>query len=73
MLRIDYIPGDADAPPAPQLGALRATGIPIVSDAQCEAAVRDADVRRALLGAYVENSGWTWEAVAAADSGAQAH
>lgn len=73
MLRSDYIGAGADAPPAPQLGVLRAAGIPMVSDAQFEAAVRDADVRRALLRAYVKDSGWAWKAVSAPDRQALAH
>lgn len=64
LLHTGYIARGADAPPAPRLSALRMAGIPMVSDAQFETDARDAEDRRALLAAYVENSGWTWEAAA---------
>jgi hypothetical protein len=59
---IDHIP---DPPPIPDLAALAACGIPTVSQEEFERELGRLGHRRALLRAYVEHDGWSWDDVIA--------
>lgn len=52
-------------PPRPDLGALRAAGIPVVEDDAFQAQMRAHDERRRLLHGFVCSDGWTWADVTA--------
>ncbi|MFP5309390.1 MAG: hypothetical protein ACLGIR_07390 [Actinomycetes bacterium] len=54
-----------EPPPAPDLARLRAAGVPTVSDAEFAAAVEARADRRRLLGGFVHDDGWDWDAVCA--------
>ncbi len=58
-----YIPKSDEPPPAPELGPLRACGIPVVDEDEYQEAVEKHSARRRLLRALVENDGWTWDDV----------
>lgn len=49
-----------DAPPPPDLNALRAIGVPTVSDAEFADAVEQLAERRRLLLGFVLKDGWRW-------------
>ena len=58
------ISGDVEALPPPDLGPLRAAGIPTVDDASFDAAIAGEAERRRLLAGLLAHDGWTvpaWE------------
>ncbi|MBW3619846.1 MAG: potassium channel family protein [Actinobacteria bacterium] len=58
--------GPADeAPPPPDLEPLRRAGMPTVTDDEFRAACANLDDRRRLLRAFVQDDGWSWDAVGA--------
>ena len=60
---IDHIP---DPPPPPDLSALAACGVPVVDQRRFDHEVERLATRRALLRAYVEHDGWSWDDVISA-------
>ncbi|HJT16191.1 MAG TPA: hypothetical protein VJ853_02325 [Thermoanaerobaculia bacterium] len=57
----EFVTAPDDPPPLPDLGILRALGIPTVDDSTFRVAIENAnDVRRRLLGMILD-TGWTWE------------
>ncbi|TYP88604.1 potassium channel family protein [Blastococcus xanthinilyticus] len=50
----------AGTPPAPDLAALRAAGIPAVTDEEFARAAEDEEPRRRLLHQLVKSNGWSW-------------
>jgi len=63
VIESEFVRAAATAPPPPPLGPIRDWGVPLVSDAEFDASVREVDeIRRLLLG-MVEGDGWTWEDV----------
>ncbi len=59
----------AEAPPVPDLRALREAGIPTVSDAEFLERLEAEDERRRLLWGLVRYDGWTWDDVASRAEG----
>lgn len=59
-------PADS-VPPPPELGTLRAAGIPTVDDDRWRTALEDLRDRRRTIHGFVRDDGWTWESVAGAD------
>ena len=62
-LRTNFIHHVPEPPPPPDLTRLAACGIPVVDQAEFEAEIEQLRNRRALLRAYVEHDGWTWDDV----------
>jgi hypothetical protein len=57
----EFVRVPEDPPPPPDLGILRALGIPTVDDATFRLAINDnQDVRKRLLGMIID-TGWAWE------------
>jgi hypothetical protein len=59
-LRSAYISPARDLPPSPDLGRLRAAGIPVVADEQFAAAIASMEERRRLLLDGVRDEAWEW-------------
>lgn len=66
-LRADFLRTLPEAPPAPDLGAVRRGGVPVVDDAAFREDVETLSRRRALLRALVEHDGWQWDDVVMAN------
>ena len=64
-LRTNFIDHVPEPPPPPDLSALARCGIPVVSQREFEAELERLQTRRALLRAYVEHDGWSWDDVVA--------
>jgi hypothetical protein len=52
--------GETEPPPAPDLGALRTTGVPVVPDGEFTGRVAGEADRRRRLRSFVAADGWTW-------------
>lgn len=59
-LEAAFVPAAPDPPPAPDLGPLRAAGIPTVGEAEFSDAVHGLEGRRRSLLGLVRNDGWDW-------------
>ncbi len=62
-LEEQYIRASGETPPAPDLTAVEAAGIPVTGAEQFRRAVEERESHRRLLHAFVENDGWTWDDV----------
>lgn len=58
-----YIQPCENVPPIPSLEALRASGIPTVSDREFQSAIQSLQQRRQLLLTLASEDGWNWDAV----------
>lgn len=58
-----YIAPAEESPPPPRLSQLRRAGVPTVSGEEFARALEDLEDRRRVLKGFVQEDGWTWEAV----------
>lgn len=68
-LHASYIDPADEVPPAPNLAELRAKGLPVVSDATFEKALKKLAERRSLLLALVQDTGWSWDSISERSDG----
>lgn len=63
-----FIDPAGEAPPPPDVEPLRRAGVPLAGDAAIADRFAEHEVRRRLLGAFVDSDGWSWRDVEAAEA-----